>query len=59
MMGRLSGTQAQLFYTFRLEDRVPSIHLLRQIDAVLGFGDLAICAVCWRRFTVIHRSTLN
>jgi transposase len=40
MMGRLSGAQVQLFYAFRLEDRVPSSHLLRQIDAVLDLGDL-------------------
>ena len=40
MMGRLVRDQAQLFYEFRLEDRVPANHLLRQIDAVLDFGDL-------------------
>ena len=40
MMGRLSGAQVQLFYAFRLEDRVPASHLLRQIDAVLDLGDL-------------------
>jgi len=40
MMGRLSGAQVQLFYAFRLEDRVPSSHLLRQIDTVLDLGDL-------------------
>ena len=40
MMGRLSGDQAQLFYEFRLEDRVPASHLLRQIDAVLDLSGL-------------------
>lgn len=40
MMGRLSGAQVQLFYAFRLEDRVPASHLLRQIDAVLDLSDL-------------------
>ena len=40
MMGRLSEAQVQLFYAFRLEDRVLSSHLLRQIDAVLDLGDL-------------------
>jgi transposase len=40
MMGRLSGAQVQLFYAFRLEDRVPSGHLLRLIDGVLDLGDL-------------------
>src|SRR5438067_2058785 len=40
MMGRLTGDQAQLFYEFRLEDRVPANHLLRQIHAVLDLGQL-------------------
>jgi len=40
MMGRLSGDQAQLFYQFRLDDRVPPSHLLRRIDAVLDLSDL-------------------
>jgi len=40
MMGRLTRDQAQLFYEFRLEDRVPANHLLRQIDAVLDLGQL-------------------
>lgn len=40
MMGRLSGDQAQLFYEFRLEDRVPASHLLRRIDAVLDLSGL-------------------
>ncbi len=36
MMGRQSA-QEQLFYEFRLEDHVPSDHLLRQLDGVLKF----------------------
>jgi len=40
MMGRLRGDQAQLFYEFRLEDRVPPSHLLRRIDAVLDLSGL-------------------
>jgi transposase len=40
MMGRLTGDQAQFFYEFRLEDRVPANHLLRQIDAVLDLSQL-------------------
>src|SRR5579884_3849817 len=36
MMGR-QNAQEQLFYEFRLEDHVPSDHLLRQLDAVLNF----------------------
>ena len=35
MMGR-QNVQEQLFYEFRLEDHVPSDHLLRQLDAVLN-----------------------
>jgi len=40
MMGHLSGDQAQLFYEFRLDDRVPPSHLLRRIDAVLDLSGL-------------------
>ncbi len=40
MMGRQAGRQESLFYTFRLEDRVPSDHLLRRIDRVLNLNDL-------------------
>jgi transposase len=40
MMGRLCGDQAQLFYAFRLEDRIPPSHLLRRIEAVLDLGHL-------------------
>ena len=35
MMGERVGSQDRLFYEFCLEDRVPSDHLLRKIDAVL------------------------
>jgi hypothetical protein len=40
MMGRLSGGQKQLFYSFNLDDHVPSDHLLRGIDQFLDLGDL-------------------
>ena len=40
MMGRQAGRQESLFYAFRLEDRVPSDHLLRRIDRVLDLSDL-------------------
>ena len=33
MMGRQTGDQSQLFYEFRLEDRIPENHLLRRINA--------------------------
>ncbi len=40
MMGRLSGDQANLFYEFDLDSRVPADHLLRKIDAVLDLSEL-------------------
>src|SRR5277367_4892514 len=36
MMGRQSAPD-ELFYRFRLEDRIPEDHPLRQLDAVLNF----------------------
>jgi transposase len=36
MMGRLNAPE-KLFYQFRLEDHIPSDHLLSQLDAVLRF----------------------
>jgi hypothetical protein len=39
-MGQRGGSQERLFYTFNLEDHVPSKHLLRAIDRVLDLGDL-------------------
>jgi len=33
MMGRQAFDQAQLFYSFNLEERIPARHLLRRIDA--------------------------
>jgi hypothetical protein len=38
MMGERQGSQDRLFYEFCLEDRVPSDHLLRKIDAVLDLS---------------------
>jgi transposase len=38
MMGAPVGRQDRLFYEFDLEDRVPSDHLLRKINAVLDLG---------------------
>ncbi|MDP9179929.1 MAG: transposase [Gemmatimonadota bacterium] len=32
MMGRQASDQAQLFYSFNLEERIPARHLLRRID---------------------------
>lgn len=32
MMGRQTADQAQLFYSFNLEERIPASHLLRRID---------------------------
>ena len=36
MMGRQIGDQANFFYEFRLDDRVPKDHLLRRIDRFLS-----------------------
>jgi transposase len=36
MMGQQSAPE-ELFYRFRIEDRVPEDHPLRQLDAVLNF----------------------
>jgi transposase len=47
MMGQAVGQQDRLFYEFKLEDLIPSDHLLRRIDAVLDLSwlraDLAPC----------------
>ena len=40
MMGRQSGGQEKLFYSFSLEDHVPKDHLLRGIDQHLDLSDL-------------------
>jgi transposase len=40
MMGRQSGGQKKLFYSFNLDDHVPIDHLLRGIDRCLDLGDL-------------------
>jgi len=40
MMGQQSGGQKRLFYSFNLDDHVPSDHLLRGIDQFLDLGDL-------------------
>jgi transposase len=35
MMGRQTGDQSQLFYSFNLEQRIPDRHLLRRINPVV------------------------
>src|ERR1700739_3285763 len=40
MMGQRGGSQERLFFSFNLEDHVPSNHLLRAIDRVFDLGDL-------------------
>jgi transposase len=40
MMGRRSGKQDRLFYSFNLDDHVPADHLLRGIDRYLDLTDL-------------------
>lgn len=39
-MGQLPGGQLRLFYSFSMEDHVPSQHLLRSIDQCLDLSDL-------------------
>ena len=40
MMGRQSGEQNKLFYSFNIDDHVPGDHLLRGIDRFLDLGEL-------------------
>ena len=40
MMGQLSSGQDRLFYSFNLEDHIPSNHLLRSVDRCLDLSDL-------------------
>jgi transposase len=40
MMGEHSGNQDRLFYSFNLDEHVPSDHLLRGIDRFLDLADL-------------------
>jgi len=40
MMGQSGGNQSRLFYSFNLDDHVPSDHLLRDIDRFLDLRDL-------------------
>jgi transposase len=40
MMGRRPGEHKRLFYSFDLDDHVPSDHLLRGVDRFLDLGDL-------------------
>ena len=40
MMGRQAGAQDQLFYSFNLDDHVPTDHLLRRIDRFLDLSEL-------------------
>ena len=40
MMGQRGGNQERLFYSFSLEDHIPSDHLLRGIDRFLDLSDL-------------------
>lgn len=40
MMGQQAGAQDQLFYSFNLDEHVPSDHLLRGIDRFLDLSEL-------------------
>jgi hypothetical protein len=50
MMGRQSGGQKQLFYSFNLDDHVPLDHLLRGVDQFLTW---LICTGTSPRSTAI------
>lgn len=38
MLGERVGQQDRLFYEFDLDDRIPTDHLLRRLDAVLNLS---------------------
>ena len=40
MMGQRGGSQEKLFYSFNLDDHVPSDHLLRRIDPFFDLSEL-------------------
>jgi hypothetical protein len=40
MMGQQAGDQAQLFYSFNLDQHIPPDHLLRGIDCFRDLSDL-------------------
>ena len=40
MMGRQSGNQDRLFYSFKLDDCVPQDHLLRSIDRFVDLSGI-------------------
>ena len=40
MMGQQAGVQERLFYEFRLDDWIPTDHLLRKIDGILDLTGL-------------------
>lgn len=44
MIGRQSGDQGQFYYAFKLDERVPETHPLRQIDI---FVKLALASFYW------------
>jgi hypothetical protein len=35
MMGRQTGDQSRLFYSFNLEERIPEHHLLRRLNPIV------------------------
>jgi transposase len=35
MMGQQTGDQSQLFYLFKLEERIPEHHLVRRINPIV------------------------
>jgi hypothetical protein len=56
MMGQQSGEQDRLFYSFNLNDHVPTDHLLRAIDHFLDLSDFVSTRPLYIAILVVHRS---
>jgi hypothetical protein len=59
MLGERVGQQDRLFYEFDLDDRIPSDHLLRHLDAVLNLSWLRTELAPFYSPQVALRSTQN
>ena len=53
MMGRQTADQAQLFYSFNLDEGIPKTHLLRRIDVFVGRKRLLEFIASWPATTAI------
>ena len=59
MMGQGSGNQDRLFYSFNLEDQVPTNHLLRGVNHFLDLTDLRAYLAPFYSHTAARQSILN